>query len=134
VKILIDTNIFLDVALKRQPFLADSAKVLDWAENNPKHAAIAWHSVSNIAYLLKSNARDFLSDLLVFMEVAAGDTVTVRQALGMQTRDFEDALQAAAALEFGADLIVTRNPNDFKKLPIAVMTPAVFVQNFMGNT
>jgi predicted nucleic acid-binding protein len=134
VKILIDTNLFLDVALKRQPFLADSAKVLDWTENNPKHAAIAWHSVSNIAYLLQGNARDFLSDLLVFMEVAAGDTATVRQALGMQTRDFEDALQAAAALEFGADLIVTRNPNDFKKLPIAVMTPAVFVQNFMGNT
>ena len=130
-KILIDTNIFLDVGLNRQPFFTDSARVIDWAEHNPKHAAIAWHSVSNIAYLMKNNAKGFLSDLLVFLEVASGDTAAVRQALGMQTRDFEDALQTVAALEFGADLIVTRNPNDFQKLPIHVMTPAGFVQEFL---
>jgi predicted nucleic acid-binding protein len=127
VKILIDTNILLDVALRREPFFADSAGVLDWAELNPKQAAIAWHSVSNLAYLVKRDARGFLADLLAFVEVAAGDTATVRQALAMPTPDLEDALQASAALEFGAELIVTRNPSDYKKLPIKAMTPADFV-------
>jgi predicted nucleic acid-binding protein len=78
VKILIDTNILLDVALRREPFFADSAGVLDWAELNPKQAAIAWQSVSNLAYLVKRDARSFLADLLAFVEVAAGDTATVR--------------------------------------------------------
>ncbi|RIH89296.1 type II toxin-antitoxin system VapC family toxin [Calidithermus roseus] len=126
-KILIDTNILLDVALRREPFFADSAGVLDWVELNPKQAAIAWHSVSNLAYLVKQEVRGFLADLLAFVEVAAGDTATVRQALAMPIPDLEDALQASAALEFGAALIVTRNTGDYKKLPIKAMTPADFV-------
>lgn len=130
-KILIDTNILLDVALRRQPFFADSARVLDWAEANPKAAAVAWHSVSNFAYLVKGDARKFLGDLLSFTEVAAGSTATVRQALAMPTRDLEDALQASAALEFGADLIVTRNIADYKKLPIKALTPTDFVAAYM---
>jgi predicted nucleic acid-binding protein len=133
VKILIDTNILLDVALNRTNFVDNSARVLDWAEANPKQAAITWHSVSNLAYLLKQNPRGFLSDLLAFVEVAAGDTATVRQALAMPTRDFEDALQASAAINFGADIIVTRDISDYKKLPIAAMTPADFVRTYVSD-
>jgi predicted nucleic acid-binding protein len=133
VRILIDTNILLDVALNRVQFVADSAKVLDWAEMHPKQAAIAWHSVANIAYLVKQDARAFLAELLAFVEVAAGDTATVRQALAMPTNDFEDALQASAAIGFGADIIVTRNVSDYKKLPITAMTPARFVADYMAD-
>jgi predicted nucleic acid-binding protein len=133
VKILVDTNVLLDVALKRREFFADSAKVLDWAELNPKQAAIAWHSVSNIAYLVKQDARGFIADLLAFVEVAAGDTATVRQALAMPTRDLEDALQASAAIAFGADLIITRDAADYKKLPITAITPAKFAIEYMSD-
>ena len=132
-KVLIDTNVLLDVALNRQQFVADSAKVLDWAEMNPKQAAIAWHSVANVAYLVKQDARAFLAELLAFVEVAAGDTATVRQALAMPTNDFEDALQASAAIGFGADIIVTRNTSDYKKLPIIAMTPTRFVADYMAD-
>ncbi len=132
-KILIDTNILLDVALNRPGFVGDSVRVLDWAEQNPGRAAVAWHSIANASYLLKQDARRFLADLLAIVEVAAGDTATVRQALDMPTRDFEDALQAAAAITFGADLIVTRDIADFKKLPIAAVTPAQFVAEYMAD-
>lgn len=125
-KILIDTNILLDVALRRNPFFEHSSAVLDWAEMNPKQAAVAWHSIANLAYLLKQDARAFIGDLLTFVEVASGDTANVRQALAMPTKDFEDALQASAAIHFGATLIVTRNTADFKKLPISAVTPAQF--------
>lgn len=132
-KILIDTNVFLDVALNRAEWVVDSAKVLDWAEVNPKQAAIAWHSVANVAYLVKQDAREFIADLLTFVEVAAGDTATIRQALAMPTSDFEDALQASAAIGFGADIIVTRNTSNYKKLPIAAMTPTKFVAEYMPD-
>jgi predicted nucleic acid-binding protein len=133
VKIFIDTNVLIDVALNRREFVDDSARVLDWAEANPKQAAIAWHSVSNLAYLVKQDARGFLSDLLAFVEVAAGDTATVRQALSMSTRDLEDALQVSAAINFGADIIVTRDTNDYKKLPVTAMTPTNFVRIYMAD-
>ncbi len=133
-KILIDTNVMLDVALNRAEWVVESAKVLDWAEVNPKQAAIAWHSVANVAYLVKQDARGFIADLLTFVEVAAGDTATVRQALAMPTNDFEDALQASAAIAFGADIIVTRNTSDYKKLPIAAMTPTKFAAEYMSES
>jgi predicted nucleic acid-binding protein len=133
-KILIDTNILLDVALRRPEFFADSSAVLDWAELNPKQASVAWHSISNLAYIVKQDARSFIADLLTFIEVAAGDTSTVRQALAMPTKDLEDALQASAAIAFGADIIVTRDVTDFKKLPIKAMTPSEFASAYMPES
>jgi predicted nucleic acid-binding protein len=132
-KILIDTNILLDIALTRTEFLADSTAVMDWAELNPKQASVAWHSISNLAYIVKQDVREFIADLLVFVEVAAGDTSTVRQALAMPTKDLEDALQASAAITFRADVIVTRNVADFRKLPIKAMTPAQFARTYMPD-
>jgi len=42
-------------------------------------------------------------------------------------RDFEDALQLAAAVACGAGVILTRNTADFKASPIPVMTPEEFL-------
>ena len=56
-KILIDTNVLPDVALNRGEFFAHGAAGLDWAESSPRHAAVAWHTISNLAYLLKQDAR-----------------------------------------------------------------------------
>lgn len=130
-KILIDTDVLIDVALNRAGFAEESAKVLDWAELNPKQAAIAWHSASNLAYIVKQDARAFLSDLLSFVEVATADTATMRQALALPMSDFEDALQVSSAISFGADIIVTRNVGDYKRLPIRAVSPTRFVQEFM---
>ncbi len=55
-KILIDTDILLDVALRRAEFFEDFATVLSWAEANRGQAAVAWHSLSNLAYFLKPDA------------------------------------------------------------------------------
>lgn len=40
-RILLDTDILLDVALKRAEFFRDSAHVLEWAESEPGQAAAA---------------------------------------------------------------------------------------------
>jgi predicted nucleic acid-binding protein len=125
-RILIDTNVLLDVALNREPFAAQSAQVVDWAQAYPGAAAVAWHTVSNFDYLTKGKSRDFLADLLAFTDVAAGDAAMVRQALTMPTPDFEDALQVAAALTFQAQYIVTRNVRDYKKLAVPAITPTQF--------
>jgi len=53
-RILLDADVLLDVALKRQAFLAASQEVLRWAEGEPGQAAVAWHTLSNIAYLTVS--------------------------------------------------------------------------------
>ncbi len=124
---LLDTDVLLDVALAREPHVAPSAAVLRWAEAGGQ-AAVAWHSLTNCAYLLKGGGRPFLTRLLRLVEVAPVATVDARRALEMPMTDVEDAFQAAAALAWKADLIVTRNVGDYRRSPVRAITPKAFLE------
>ncbi|MBI2217178.1 MAG: PIN domain-containing protein [Candidatus Rokubacteria bacterium] len=124
---LLDTDILLDVALRRAKFFANSAAVLQWAESEPGQAAVAWHSLSNISYLLRPDARPFIRDLLAFVEVPGAGTDAAKQAVEFPMKDFEDALQAAAALAFRASYIVTRNATHYRRSPVPAISPVEFV-------
>lgn len=130
-KLLIDTDVLLDVALQRKEFVADSAEVLRWASRTGK-AAIAWHSLSNCAYLLKGDGRDFLTNLLGIVEVVTCGQTEALRGLRLPMNDLEDALQATAALTWGADWIVTRNIPDFRNSPVPALSPASFIELISG--
>jgi predicted nucleic acid-binding protein len=127
-RVLIDTDVLLDVALNREPFVRDSRQVLRWAQDEPRQAAVGWHSLSNLAYLTGPTARDFIRDLTEFVEIAPVSTREARQALGFPMTDFEDALQAAAALAFDALFVVTRNIRDYKGSPVPPISPSNFLK------
>jgi len=127
VRILIDTDVLLDVALAREPHAAQSAAVLRWAEAGGE-AAVAWHTLANCAFLLKAGGRPFLSRLMRLIEVAPVATADARRALELPMTDLEDAFQAAAALACGADAIVTRNIADYRRSPVDALTPSAFLK------
>lgn len=126
-KVLLDTDILLDVALRRTEFFENSAAVLVYAESEPGQCALAWHSLSNLAYLLRPDARPFIRDLLRFLEIPALGTEAAQQALGFPIKDFEDSLQAAAAVAFGADYIITRNLIHYRSSPIPAIKPSALL-------
>jgi len=102
VRILVDTDVLLDVALDRAPHVEAAAALLDYLEQHPGAGFMAWHTVSNFYYLAVSRhgrdeTRDFLLELSEFIGVAATDTESLRVAGRLQMRDFEDAMQVAAA-------------------------------------
>lgn len=130
-KALIDTDVLLDVALIREPHARASAAVLRWAESGGS-AAVAWHSLTNCAYLLKRDGRPFLDRLLRVVEVAAVRTADARRALQLPMSDIDDAFQAAAALAWGADVIVTRNLADYRHSPVVALAPAAFMKRVGG--
>ena len=66
-------------------------------------------------------------DLLKWAEVAETTKADARKAFSYGMRDYEDALQLAAAEACGADVLLTRNTKDFKPSPITVMTPEGFL-------
>ena len=122
-RILIDTDVLLDVALNRKPFLEHSARVLQWAELGGE-ACIAWHSIANCAYLLENEGREFLTGLLSFVEVSEVGTREALDALQLPMKDLEDALQAVSARKWGAQYIVTRNLTDYGDSPIQAVEPS----------
>lgn len=123
-RIFIDTDVLLDVLLARKPHFSASATLLDWAEAHPGKASVSWHGLANLHYLSKDGARSFIQDLLEFCEVPATGSMEMRQALELDFKDMEDAMQTAAALKFNAQAIATRNVGDYRKSPIAVHTPS----------
>ena len=124
---LIDSDVLLDIALRREPFFGAAAGVIRWAQDEPGQLGVAWHSLSNVAYLMKPDARPFINHLLQFVEVAATGIREAKQALGFPITDFEDAMQAAAAVAFDAMFIVTRNAKDYRNSPVPAITPSKFL-------
>jgi predicted nucleic acid-binding protein len=127
-KVLVDTDVLLDVALSRRDFFDASARVLNWAEAEPGQAAIAWHSLSNLAYLVRPDVRPFIRELLQFVEVATVGTETARLAVEMPLVDLEDALQVASAVAFGASFLITRNLAHYRRSPIPAVSPTQFLE------
>lgn len=131
-RLFFDANVVLDVLAARAPHWAASARVLATVEKPGVSGLIAAHSVTTIYYLLSKHlsrrkARAAMVDLLRLVQVAPGDHAVLLQALSLGWDDFEDAVQAAAALSAKATHFITRNPRDFSGLGIPVLTPDEFV-------
>ncbi|NER00760.1 MAG: PIN domain-containing protein [Cyanothece sp. SIO2G6] len=117
-KILIDTNIVLDVALERQPYLSLSDQVLVLVEQSRLEGYISASTFTDLYYIIRKERRrdwtlDFLIQLLTFCNIATVDQGVIVSALGANFKDFEDAVQYESAIAAQLDAIVTRNPQDF---------------------
>ena len=126
--ILLDTDVLIDVALDRQPHSGPASELLDRIERGAESACIAWHSVSNLYYLVTPargdlDTRDFIIQLFGFASVANTDTEAILYAAALPMADFEDAMQVAAARACGAHHIITRNVKDYERSPIPVLEP-----------
>ena len=75
----------------------------------------------------RHGAREFLLDLTRFIDVAPTTTASLRFAGDLDLKDFEDALQVAAAKACRADIIATRNLRDYANSPIAAARPEAVV-------
>ena len=126
--ILLDTDVLIDIALDRRPHSGPASELLDRTENGAESAYIAWHSVSNLYYIVAParggvSTRDFIVELTRFVGVATTDTEAIRYAAELPMEDFEDAMQVAAARACGARHIVTRNVRDYERSPIRAVSP-----------
>ncbi|MEO0584079.1 MAG: PIN domain-containing protein [Bacteroidota bacterium] len=131
-KILLDTNVILDIALNRQPFFQEAEKVFLLLDSSQLIAYVSASTITDIYYITRkakghSLAINFLKDLLQFVEVAGVDHSIILSAITMQSPDFEDAVQMSAAAAIQVDFIITRNQPDFSASPIPVYSPADFL-------
>jgi len=129
VKILIDTNIYVDLIERREPNVDESRELLRQCKAKGVETLIAWHSISNIWYISRKlkgreNALRALRMLLQTTTVPRCGTSEILNAIGYGLKDFEDAMQAAVAEFAKADFIATRNVSDFADSPIEAKLPS----------
>ena len=132
-KIFIDTNIFIDILLDREPFSESSALIYKLCENGLVEGYIAPITVNNIHYICRkahnlAAIKAFLHKVSKDFMIVPMDSITIEKANSLSIGDYEDALQYAMALQIGAEYLVTRNTKDFKHMThIKVCTPEMFI-------
>ena len=138
-KVLIDTNIALDVLLKRTPHYEKSARVLVLSEKREINAYISASAVTDIYYIThkalknKRATIDLLRKLVNVVNVAAVTGDNVCQALELEWDDFEDSIQYMAGKYLLVEYIVTRNPRDFEQGSISAVTPEEFLGIYLQS-
>ena len=133
-KVLIDTNILLDVILLREPHLELSKRVLQCCQSLVD-GYIAVHTFSNMFYVLHEtedfsieDCRNTFNKLLYVFDVASLNKSDVIAAINNEAfDDLEDSMQNEASVSSGIDYIVTRNCKDFGKSTVPAITPEDFL-------
>jgi predicted nucleic acid-binding protein len=128
-RILLDTNIVLDVLLNRQPFVNESRRIWEAADQGAFDACIAGFTIPTIHYVCRKHAGPAAADHAVdscldAFEIAALYRECLVAARQFPGDDFEDNLQVASAVADFIQGIVTRNPKDFIGSPIRIYAPA----------
>ncbi|TCD19374.1 PIN domain-containing protein [Pedobacter psychrodurus] len=136
--ILFDTNIFIDVSLKRLPFFDDSFEALSKVDGININGFILASTFTDIYYICKKNIGhdktiDILTTLIGTINILGINKDTIIFAIHSNFSDFEDAVQNAAAELNQIDLIVTRNTKDFIGSKIPAQTPTNFLKNITNN-
>ncbi len=132
-RILLDTNIIVDVALEREPFYTASMRVLTFAYRGEMEAFISASTVSDIYYIVRKakghdETLEFLRIIAPFCRIATVEQSVISSALTSNFKDFEDAVQYETAIANQLEAIVTRNPQGFPGDVLPILTPEALRQ------
>lgn len=131
-RLFVDTNILLDILMRRDSFLQDSAKVVDMGMRNQVQLVSTALTFSTCVYVSRKHlgydvAIENMKMLEKYFEIAPMADSQLHAALYSNMPDFEDMLQYRSAVDAGCDVVVTRNVQHFPQHPIPAMTPTVFL-------
>lgn len=125
-RLFLDNNIIVDFLGERDPFYLPAAKVITLADRKKVELCASSLSFATTFYLLSKYEsaeviRDKFRNFLIVCSASSVDEAIVKKALASKFKDFEDGLQYYSALAAKADVILTRNPKDFKESDLPVM-------------
>ena len=133
-KILIDTNVIIDVLVSREPWNADGEKIFLLGANNIVDMHITASSATDIYYLIRKHLHNTqtakqvmgrLYSLMGILEVTGTDCV---EAIASPIEDYEDAVVEKVAARKDMDYIVTRNIKDYQNGSVKAILPNDFIR------
>ena len=131
-KIFVDTNIFLDLILKRENF-DKSLLIFNAIERRFFTGVILDITILNIDYIANKQIKDvkeFLNLINTKFEVIRASNSMIEQALKIDNKDLEDNLQYIVAIESDCELIITNDKNFYIK-DLSVLTSNEFVKKYL---
>lgn len=133
--VFLDTNILLDVLIRREPFFSAAASIWTLAEKNKIRAYISAISFSNVFYLArkyggKAIAGQSVKSMNAVFNTVAVDRQIIEASIQSGLEDFEDAIQFQCAKRCRAKILITRNPKHFPDNELTIMSSDQFVSDY----
>lgn len=134
-KILLDTNIVLDLLLEREPFCNEAKDIFEMIESNKINGFLCATSITTIYYLIsksvdKVKADEIIEKLLQLFNIADVNKNILIKSLKNNGKDFEDSVIYTSAEYFNIDVIITRDKKGFKQSNIKVLKPSDFLKEY----
>ncbi len=131
-KVLIDTNIILDVLCNRDDFADDSAKIFKLCEVKKITGYISALSIPNIVYIMRKEldsdkVKEILDKLTLIFSIVDLKGDDLKKATMLDFKDYEDAIQSAQANRIKANYIITRNLKDFTNSKVTAIKPSELI-------
>ena len=132
-RLLVDTNIVLDLLAERKEFIIEAQELFTLSDKKELKLYVSSLTFANTYYILSqkmklTNSRKILRKFKVLVEVLPMDDKIIDLSLDSEFRDFEDAIQYHTAIENEIDIIITRNLKDFKAAKIPVLTAKDYIE------
>jgi len=129
-RLLVDTNVYLDLILKRDKGYVSSLKFFLWCKKNKNQNYITSMSLRDIEYIAqktfhdKTKSHKVLADIYTLCTKVIGiSSDAAINAIYEDYKDFEDELLIQSAKENLMDAIITNNKKDYKDSSIPVFSP-----------
>ena len=131
-KLFLDTNIFLDLILRREQF--DKALLIFNAiESRLFSGVILDITILNIDYIANKQVKDVKEFLMLvnkYFEVMGASNEMIEQALKIDNKDLEDTLHYLGAKHSHCEIIITNDKNFYTK-EIDTISSSEFVQRYL---
>jgi len=132
-RLLIDTNVMLDLLVRRQPWEREALLIRGMAYFGDAELWVPAKSFTDLFYIM---TKEFPSDCVqqLFLEcrkdfhLCSLNEEDVFEACHRSWSDFEDCLVSVCAEKVKADWIITRDASGFLKSKVAVLTPKEFLE------
>jgi predicted nucleic acid-binding protein len=135
-RLLIDTNVILDLIDNRVEFYHDAALLFSLADKEKIALETSALTYANSHYILSRKhgdvkARAALRKLSCLVgTISLSSSATAKSLSDDDFSDFEDGLQYHSALENEIDIIISRDKKGFKNSKIPVMSAKEFIVKF----
>ena len=133
-KLLLDTNIVIDLLAKREPGYSFAAQIFSLGDKRQLQLGVSALTIANTNYILlklisPDEVKSILRQFKLLVNVLPLEDKVINLALNdKEFKDFEDGLQYFTAIENSQDIIITRNLKDFKNSKIPVMMADQFLK------
>ena len=135
-KVLLDTNIVLDLLLDRKPFSVEASKIFSLIEKKRVDGYLCATTITTIYYLIckslvKKESDKVIDDLLLLFSVAEVNKEVLLASLKNNGKDFEDSVLYTSAKFSDIDVIVSRDKKGFAKSSVLVQEPKAFLASLL---